>query len=1142
MKRRFFSILTALALSLTLLPAAARAADGQPAIQTSLGSITGYSAENGYSYIYYGTWRDSPIKWRVLDTKANTGAADALFLLTDECLYPLPGDLYACYIQFNPADKPNRHLWKDSTLQDWFKNTFYSGESSAFTSAERALIPATTQASSVFSYKAPGAPSWDPGMRFQICALEAEYVFAPSIQDIMNAAYGFTDPASRIAGPSNSLGPGTRYWLRSSEPSEMLPFMVGENASLMGDWGDNPSAVRPAMNLSTAGNNILFVSAAEGGKPAGGLKPISTDYTGSEWKLTLLDSSRSGFNVESAAASTTDHGGDIKIEYSGAMTGPNEYISVMLKDDAGAPIWYGRSTDSLSTASGTATIPVAEGLTADDYTLYVYNEQYNGEKKTDLASELKGIQLTVERAETYTITYAPGENGTGTVPEGTKIQGFPCKLSSEKFTRAGYEQIGWAAIDGGEKVYDLGAVYSVDEPITLYPVWERQYDLKVRGIRVTGGNQENVLGDGKVSFVYDEETGKGTLTLTNAEINGGDDKAIDSDLDTLEIVLVGKNELSAKDCCIAANDLIFSGEGSAAITATGFDGKAVDCDNGITVEGGNIEATAAEGTAFMVVGDTITVNGGTLTLKGGSEAIFGFGDPIVELGTYGVMLTSKNYDGTGAAVTAQADVNTIRAAKYVKILAKNIPITYAPGANGTGTESQGNKTYGEDFELAGALFTRVGYVQTGWAEADGGEKAYDLGGTYSGNEALTLYPVWTFCDHAASTNKPTCTETAVCTLCGGTIAALGHQPGDYQYDETDHWKVCGRDGCAAVLDKAPHEGGTATCKDKAECTVCGQPYGELAPADHTDLVKVPAKAPTIGEEGNIEYWYCSGCGRYYRDGAAKIEITLKDTVIPKVIDVTLHEVVEADAANGTVTVNPRYAPSGSSVTVTVTPDAGYVLGSLTVTDSKGNELALSGSGSSFTFTMPSGKVEVRATFVEDTGASRIFYDVSGSAYYCEAVKWAVEKNITGGVGGGLFAPNRPCTRAEIVTFLWRAAGSPVVNYAMNMSDVPVDAYYAEAVRWALSEGITTGTSETEFSPNAVCTRAQAVTFLCRALNAKAAGSADFSDVPADSYYASAVAWAVENGVTNGVGGGLFAPNQSCTRAEIVTFLWRAYNR
>ena len=398
MKRRFFSILTALALSLTLLPAAARAADGQPAIQTSLGSITGYSAENGYSYIYYGTWRDSPIKWRVLDTKANTGAADALFLLTDECLYPLPGDLYACYIQFNPADKPNRHLWKDSTLQDWFKNTFYSGENSAFTSAERALIPATTQASSVYSYKAPNDPPYFPPMRFQICALEAEYVFAPSIQDIMNENYGFTDPASRIAGPSNSLGPGTQYWLRSYEISEQLPFYVGHDASLYGDWGDNLAAVRPAMNLSTAGDNILFISAAEGGKPAGGLAEIP-EYTGNEWKLTLRDDARSGFSVTTTAVSTTNYGGDIQIEYSGAQTGDNEYIAVLLKDSAGNPTYYGRSA-ALTEASGTVTIPVAEGLTADTYTLYVYNEQYNGEKKTDLASELKGIQLTVERAET----------------------------------------------------------------------------------------------------------------------------------------------------------------------------------------------------------------------------------------------------------------------------------------------------------------------------------------------------------------------------------------------------------------------------------------------------------------------------------------------------------------------------------------------------------------------------------------------------------------------------------------------------------------------------------------------------------------------------------------------------------------------
>lgn len=398
MKKRLLSILLTLCMALSLLPAVAFAEGGAKAIQSGTGSIHGYDTSAGdYSYIYYGTWRNSPIKWRVLDTKANTGAADALFLLTDECLYPLPGDLYACYIQFNPADKQNRHLWKDSTLQGWFKSTFYSGENSAFTSAERALIPATTQEGSMYTLS-------NLHMRLQICALEAEHVFAPSIQDIMNADYGFTDSASRIAGPSNSLGPGTRYWLRSFEISEQLPFMVGEDASLMGDWGDNPSAVRPAMNLSTAGNNILFVSAAEGGKPAGGLTEIG-EYTGNEWKLTLLDSSRSGFAVTTTDLSAYTRGGTVKIGYTGAKTGTNEYVSAMILDAAGNPAYYGRSSAALTDENGTAelTIPaLAEGT----YTLKVFNEQYNGDKMTDLASAFADVTLTVENKveEQFTLT------------------------------------------------------------------------------------------------------------------------------------------------------------------------------------------------------------------------------------------------------------------------------------------------------------------------------------------------------------------------------------------------------------------------------------------------------------------------------------------------------------------------------------------------------------------------------------------------------------------------------------------------------------------------------------------------------------------------------------------------------------------
>ena len=244
--------------------------------------------------------------------------------------------------------------------------------------------------------------------------------------------------------------------------------------------------------------------------------------------------------------------------------------------------------------------------------------------------------------------------------------------------------------------------------------------------------------------------------------------------------------------------------------------------------------------------------------------------------------------------------------------------------------------------------------------------------------------------------------------------------------------------------------------------------------------------------------------------------------------------------NGTVTVNPKSASKGSTVTITVKPDSGYQLDDLTVIDKNGNELKLTDKGNGkYTFTMPASKVEVNATFVKEVEISP-FSDVSTSAYYYEAVKWAQEKGITGGIGNGLFGPNQPCTRAQIVTFLWRAAGSPEPKTMSSFADVSMDAYYAKAVAWAVENGITTGTGDGKFSPDATCTRAQSVTFLFRAIGKLVDSKAEFSDVLTDSYYANAVAWAVENGVTNGIGDGLFGPNNSCTRAQIVTFLYRTY--
>ena len=253
------------------------------------------------------------------------------------------------------------------------------------------------------------------------------------------------------------------------------------------------------------------------------------------------------------------------------------------------------------------------------------------------------------------------------------------------------------------------------------------------------------------------------------------------------------------------------------------------------------------------------------------------------------------------------------------------------------------------------------------------------------------------------------------------------------------------------------------------------------------------------------------------------------------------------AENGSVMVSPKNASAGSTVTITVKPDSGYVLETISATDRNGNDLKLTDKGNGkYTFTMPTSKVEIKVTFMEDNSVLNFFYDVPNGAYYYDAVKWAVNNGITGGVGNSLFAPNQPCTRGQIVTFLWRAAGSPVVNYAMNMTDVAEDAYYGEAVRWALSEGITTGIGDITFGPDAACTRAQAVAFLFRYAVASGmdavtladliSGFADAASVP--GYAVSAMNWALSQGIMQGSGTQLLSGN-TCTRAQIVTFLYRA---
>ena len=250
-----------------------------------------------------------------------------------------------------------------------------------------------------------------------------------------------------------------------------------------------------------------------------------------------------------------------------------------------------------------------------------------------------------------------------------------------------------------------------------------------------------------------------------------------------------------------------------------------------------------------------------------------------------------------------------------------------------------------------------------------------------------------------------------------------------------------------------------------------------------------------------------------------------------------YDVSAPSVKHGDVTVSPKNASKGDTVTITVKPDSGYELDTLTVKDASGSKIKVKDKGDGkFTFTMPASKVTVSAEFAEIETLD--FADVSTDAYYYEAVKWAAKKGITGGTGDGTFNPNGACTRAHIVTFLWRAAGSPEPKSTVSFADVPPDSYYAKAVAWAVENGITLGTGDGTFSPNATCTRAQSVTFLYRALGTAPTTVNGFTDVTADAFYADAVAWAVESGVTNGTTDSTFSPNNGCTRAQIVTFLYR----
>ena len=1137
MKKRLLSLLLICCMVLCFLPVQAQAggaAAGAAALRNGIGSISGYNAAaKTYDYIYYGVWRNAPIKWRVLDTKDSSGAAGALFLLTDECLYPLPGDLYACYIQFNPADKPNRHLWKDSTLQGWFKNTFYSGENSAFTSAERALIPATTQEGSMYTLS-------NLHMRLQICALEAEHVFAPSIQDIMNADYGFTDSTSCIAGPSNSLGPGTRYWLRSFEPWDRLPFMVGENASLMGDWGDNPSAVRPAMNLTTTGNNILFISAAEGGKPAGGLAEIPK-YARNDWKLTLLDSSRSGFSVTTTSVSTTDHGGDIQIEYSGAKTGPNEYISVLLKDDDGNPTYYGRSA-ALTEASGSVTIPVAAGLTAGEYTLYVYNEQYNGDKRTDYASELQSVSLTVAEAATYTVTYGPGTNGTGTASTATKLEGAPLTLAGESFTRTGYTQTGWATRDGGEMAYALGAIYENDEAITLYPVWTaNQYTVTLDsngGSAVTPSTVTVTYGEDCPTMPVLQWAGHIFYGWYDAQIGGRqyvDDKGNSA----------AKYDKTS-DCTLYAQwsdaplcTVTFDPNGGVLAGKTTSEQRSNDSvqykPDDPTREGHNFTGWYQDPacTQRWDFSDWVT---GNMTLYAGWRILY-YTIYFDTAGGSAIGHITQNY---GTAITAPTaptktgytfigwspELPATMPAKVMTVIAQwrinQYTITFDTA--GGSEVAPITQDYGTAIN-APAAPTKTGYTFIGWDTA--------IPATMPAHN-MTITAQWTINQYTITFDTAGGSEVAPITQNYGTTINAPAAP-----TKTGYTFIGWDSELPATM---PAENVTVTAQWRINSyTVTLDPNGGRVSPDALSVTYLTpyGSLPTpVRSDYRFDGWYL---------GDEKIEA----------------QTVMTQAANHTLTARWTFQPSAvvgpSRDTLTLEANGGSPIAPIHA--ARGTTLELSAlqpekSGFRFTgwyldkaLTLPVTSLRLdgdQTVYAGWVSLELPFRDVRPEDWFYDDVRYVYESGLMNGTAEGLFSPDLFTSRAMIVTVLWRLSGSPVVNYYMPFADVDQASWYAEAVRWAASCGIVTGYDNGNFGPNDPITREQlaAILYRCAAYRQEDTSiGADtnilsFTDAASVSEYAvPALQWACGAGILQGADGALL-PAHPATRAQTAAMLAR----
>ena len=1041
MKQRIVSILLTLAMCLSLLPVTAWAAGGDKTIMLGTSGISGYDGTNGYDYIYYGEWDNSPIKWRVLDEQTNT-QNEGLFLLSDVLLGT--GTYGGVYFDNSGSDS---NVWQNSTAQTWCKN-FYSNN---FSSKEQNAVLATAKSDSAYT-------STSFGYAYGVSSLSGDKVFFLSAEEAENSAYGFTDDNARIANYGNSAG---YWWLRS--PYAFISYYAGlvsnygyvNYYSVFDDW-----AARPAFNLDL--NSVLFISAAEGGKisaaaSGGNQGAVGADAifeignnTGSEWKLTLLDSSRN-FSISDAAINSS--GDTMAFSYSNAQTGTNEYISVVIEDN-GAITHYGRILQldgTTGSASGTASLTLPAGVTLDNDTkLYVFNEQYNGgekddTKRTDYGSKLIKVNPTVDNtapalsdgtatrdSETAaTVKFISDEAGTCYyIAQDTEITLTNAEIAAQgtkQACSAGENEIKLDNISASAQYVAIvaqDAVGNVSQPLKIsIPA----YIAPSYGISASPA----ALNFGSKTVDYTEAPAAQTVTLTNTG-----------------------NQNVTVNLPTSTNYIITGGEGFTNDTAT----------------------LAPNGTAAFTVQPNTGLTAGdydeTLTVSGGSDVSASIELSFEVLETY----------------TLTVDLN-----------------------GGSGSTIGGEYPAGEVVNIDAGSRSNYRFIE--WTSSNGG----------------------TFGD--ASSASTTFTMPAADT----TITA--------------NWRYIGGGGTTpSNPTKTPSQRAVDKIKDARD----GSTVEITLPAGQTTLDKEVFET-LAGRDVTLEVSVPGGVtwtvnGQDIPRNAALTDIDMGVSMGTSTIPVSVINALTGEVSTVQFTLT-HDGPFGFTMTLTApvgAENAGYWAnlyyyneGSRALEFQAADRIAADGTAS-FPFSHAS-----QYAIVIDTDSHEPvelpFTDVPEGAWYEDAAAYVYKHGLMAGTSATTFAPEVTTSRAMIATILWRMAGSPVVNYAMDYTDVAQGQWCSEAIRWATSEGVVTGYGNGLFGTNDPITRQQFAAMLWRYAQAQGydvsigedTNILSYTDVANLSEYAiPAMQWAVGAGIINGTSADTLTPQGRATRAQAAVMLMR----